>query len=275
MKKFVLVLMVFLAMPAVSARYITIAVGTLPNNFINESTGELNLSLSNLGDEPAFDMYLALVVPEGFQSSNLFMGVVEPNNSLSASFTINVSDGVLPGEYYLNLLVQYSDGNEYPFSMVNPIKLVYKNTAKSMIKGSIDKVEIADKESKNIKLKLTNLDDVSHEVKVRLQTPTEIKFDPLERRVSIAGKGEVDVDYQVSLIGALPGSNYLVYAVVDYTDKLHYSTAVRTNVEITKEKALQDSVPLWIPVAVVVILVLVVIYMQLKPAEKQKKRPSK
>ncbi|MFH1126422.1 MAG: hypothetical protein V1703_04810 [Candidatus Altiarchaeota archaeon] len=272
MRRLALLLMVFLLAPFASARYITISVGLLSSGFISGNSGVLNISVSNFGDEPAYDVQLGFDMPEGFASEPIFVGVINPNNTALASFNINISDNVVSGEYYLNLIVQYADGNGYPFSMVNPVKVVYRTPAQIMVNGVMEKVEIPGGGSGNLRLVLNNPDNIAHDLSVRLYLPNEIKADSSERKVSIPPKGEVDVDYELSSFGALPGSNYMVYAVVDYVDDLHRSNAVRTNVVITAEKSLFGSFPLWIPAAGAILLVLVLFYMQLKPRVKQKNK---
>lgn len=268
MKKCVLFLVFFLLAPCVFAKYITVSVMPLSNNLIAEDAGEVNFSVSNLGDEPAYDMSLGLVSPKGFNSEKVYVGVMDNGTYKIASFKISVSGDVTPGEYYSSLVVQYADANGYPFSMVNPVKLIYQKPAQSRISGFMDVVEVSGVEVKTLKLVLNSNDDVSRDVSVALTAPNEISVDSPVRQVSVPAKGKAEVEFKVSSIGALPGSKYVVYAVVEYSDQLHYASAVRSNVGIV-EKA---SIPSWAPIAVVVILVLAVIYLQLRKTPKKKKK---
>ncbi|MBM3309755.1 MAG: hypothetical protein FJY77_05805 [Candidatus Altiarchaeales archaeon] len=268
MKKCVLFLAFLLLAPCVSAKYITISVMPLSSNFLAENLGEVNFSISNLGDEPAYDMSVGLIPPKGISSDKVYLGVVNQGASNVVPLKFNVSDDVLPGEYYMNLMVQYADANGYPFSMVNPMKIVYKKPVQSRVVGSMQKVEIFGDEPKTLKLVLSSNDDVPRDVVVSVNAPNEVSVDSSVRQASIPSKGSVELEFQVSSMGALPGSRYVVYAVVDYSDQVHYSVAVRTNVEITEKKAF----PVWVPVLVLVILILVVVYMQLNKKRGGKKK---
>jgi len=266
MRRFCVFAVLFLIAPVVSASYVTISVSILSDGFIAQSPGDVNLTVSNFGDEPAYDVQLSLLLPDGFHSEPVFVETVEPNGTVLARFGIPVSDGVPTGEYYADLMVQYSDANGYPFSMVNPVKLVYQKQAQSPIRGSMGNVEIPVGDSGTLSLKLTNLGDVPRELLVKLEVPHEIRVDAPERTVSVPQKGEIQIDFPVSSFGALSGSSYLVYAVASYTDGVRYSTLVRSTIGFTEKRAMIDSFPWWIPATAVVVLILVIAYLQLRPA---------
>jgi uncharacterized membrane protein len=213
-------------------------------------------------------MSVGLIPPKGFSSDKVYLGVMTNGTSNVVQLKLNASDEVLSGEYYMNLMVQYADANGYPFSMVNPMKIVYKKPVQSRVTGLMQKVEISGDESKVMKLVLNNNDDVSRDVVVSLNAPNEVSVDSSVRQASIPAKGGVELEFQVSSMGALPGSKYVVYAVIDYSDQVHYSTAVRSSVEITEKKTL----PVWVPVLVLAALVLVVVYMQLNKKPRGKKK---
>jgi hypothetical protein len=270
MSRFCVFAILLLIAPAVSATYITISVSTLSDGFIAQSPGDVNLTVSNFGDEPAYDVQFSLLLPEGFNATPISVDSIEPNQKVPASFSIHVSDGVPAGEYQADMMVRYSDGNDYKFSMVNPVKLVYRKQAASSIRGSMGNVEIPAGGSGTLALKLSNLGNVSRQVSVKLEVPYEIKVESPERTVTIPPEGSVQIDFPVSSLGALPDSNYLVYAVADYTEGLHYSTVVRGAVHLPGKKGTAEMLPEWISgvpgfvlaISVFVIFVLAVSYLK-------------
>jgi len=223
-----------LLVSSASASYIEMRVQNFSSNFVPSSPGEINLSVSNFGDERAYEIHLGFVVPEELNSNTVFLGVMEPNTSLLVPLTVDFPERVLQGEYCFNLVLFYADGNDFPFSMANPVQIVYGRAAESMVKGEMEDVDVRGEDVETLRLELTNFDVVDREARVTLYGPGEINVDSPSRKFLIPGGSEALVEWNVSSLGALPDSSYLVFAVTEYEDQLHYSSVARAHVNVNK-----------------------------------------
>jgi hypothetical protein len=257
-----LTILIILAFVGLSgASFISLTPGIENENVVTGNESILNFSLSNSGDEPAYDVVASLFLPVGMRAEDLFAGRLDDNSSYSGRFRISLDDALLPGAYSIPLLVDYKDANGHPFSAVYSFSQVFRQAAFSKVTPRFNDLEISDRGGGELKLSLRNLDEKNHQVKVKFFLPRELRSDADEKTVSVLEKADSEVVFSVSSFDALAGSSYAVFAVVSYEeDGVHYSTYSSGIVKVVAEKPL----PSWIPLAALAGLVIVFIVYQLK-----------
>lgn len=237
--------LIILAFAGLSAgSFISLTPSIDNENVVSGNESILGFSLSNSGDEPAYDVVVSLFLPEGMSAEDLFAGRLDDGSSFSGSFRIRLNDSVLPGAYSIPLIVDYKDANGHPFSAVYAFSQVVRVAAFSKVTPRFDNLEIAENGGGGLKLSLRNLDAKDHDVRVALFLPRELRSDEEEKTVAVSAKSDSDTAFAVSSFDALAGSSYAVFAVVSYEeDGVHYSTYSSGIVNVVAEKPL----PSWIP----------------------------
>jgi hypothetical protein len=128
---------------------------------------------------------------------------------------------------------------------------------------------VSDDETKDLKLKIINIDPAPHSYVVKLHTPNEISVEPAEQRIDIAASSEQEVNFKVKSFGALPDSSYAVTATIEYEDmstgvNLHRTFLASSIVSIVKKPSAGEFIPTWIPIALLVLLIGAFAYLQLR-----------
>ena len=225
---------IFALVSTTAATYITLSSSVAVCDIISGNETRINITTTNFGDEPAHDVRLSLLLPDGFMSESIMFGRVDANEKRSGSFVVSIDPDVLPGGYPVILLTDYKDANAYPFSAVstdNCYMFIKKKTS-SNIYGRIPEVSLTGTVPGGFDIEVFNgnLDDTEQEIHVRLFTPRELRLNPgggANARESIllnAGESR-KLSYEISSFGALPGSTYAILATLDYAeDDLHYSS---------------------------------------------------
>jgi len=265
MKRLLLPLILLLIPYLVLASVISLTT-TISTDLMAENTTKVQVKLLNSGDEPANNVQISLI--SDFQSNPVFVGTLTPNIPFEQEFNISLKEYILPGNYPLVVLVDYSDANAYPFSSVSPSSIVYKTPTVSKLSSMLSELSLTDKETKKLTLTVRNLDDISHELDVKLILPRELKVANGERTISIQSKQEKELSFDVSSFSALPGSSYVILASIEYEHEgLHYSSIGRGMIRITEKPDLIE-LPSWLPILVIIFLVLIFIYYQFRGKKK-------
>jgi len=243
---------------------------TISTDIMTENTTKVNVKLVNSGDEAAYNVQISLIT-ENFQTNPIFVVVLNPNNPFEGNFTLDLEDKILPGNYPIVVLVDYADANGYPFSSVSPTSIVYKTLTSSKVSGVTQELSLTGKETKKFILTIRNLDDLPHDVDVKLILPRELKVNDEERRISIQSKEEKELSFDVSSFGALPGSSYVALATMEYDDdNSHYSSIARGMINIGKESS--TVLPEWIYIVGILILIAIFILYQFKGKKNEKNK---
>lgn len=244
-----------------AAGFIRLSSRIIMENIIQNNETELNISLTNLGNEAALNVHSTLLMTEGFKSTDFYSGEIQPNSTSTGTLKLEIGDVVNPGTYSFALLIRYTDINGYPLSTPYPLSIVYKNPTSPLVHGVISSADISGEGSGALKLKVSNRDMKAHDVLVRLYLPDELKVDSIEKQISIDGGKDAELEFQVSSFGALTGSSYVIFASIEYEDGLHYSSAARGMVNIVEDRF---EIPRWLPIAVIVVLVLIFLVAQFR-----------
>jgi len=257
-------LLIFLLLSTTSARYISLATTVTTESLVLSNETCVNIKLLNSGDEPAYDVQLSLLLPKGFKSNSLFPGRLDPGHTYTGNFSLAIDSSITPGKYPVVILTEYKDANGYQFSSVSPSSLFIKRKTISRISGIISEVSLGNKEIKKLTLRLRNLDDKEHKLRIKLFLPRELKIEPDKIEVLLTPNKEEKLEFDISSFGALIGSTYVVFASVEYEDSnLHYSSLLRGTVKIV-EKQDMFNFSGWLPIAILCGLILIFIYYQFK-----------
>jgi hypothetical protein len=260
-----LIILAFVGLSAGS--FISLTPSIDNENIVSGNVSVLGFSLSNSGDEPAYDVVVSLFLPDGMSAENLFAGRLDDGGSFSGSFRIRLNDSILPGAYSIPLIVDYKDANGHPFSAVYAFSQVVRDAAFSKVTPRFAPLNVTEDGGGDLKLSLRNLDDKAHQVKVRFFLPRELRSDEEEKTVAVSAKSDSDTAFAVSSFDALAGSSYAVFAVVSYEeDGVHYSTYSSGIVNVVAEKPTIGgmSIPSWVPIAVLAALILIFLVYQFR-----------
>jgi len=258
-----LLIIAALTVPA-SAKYITLTHTVTLERVIAGDATTVNVSLMNSGDEAAYDVQISLLLPDGINSTQLFLGKVEPNMPQTGTFEVKMPPNLTPGKYSIAILTEYKDANGYPFSSVTPNYLAVKDIRSSQMGGTIQETTLGNKESKTITLDLRNMDSKDHNINIRLFAPRELKTDTDKKSLNIPARSEAKTDFGISSFGALPGSSYVVFASLDYDDSgIHYSSTASGIVKVVEQKDMLNFSGI-LPIAVLALIVLAFIIYQFK-----------
>ncbi len=251
---------------SVTATYISLSTQISTENLILSNETEVAIKLTNGGDEIAYDVKVSLVLSEEFSSDVLFAGNLAPNAPYEGNIAVGIPENSLPGEYALGVFTDYKDANGYGFSSVSPTSLFIKERTISKIFGTMDKIEIAGEETKEMKLKIRNTDTKQQTVKIKLFLPRELKADLDETEIALNSKEEKEQTFKISSFGALPGSTYVVFAALEYDENsVHYSSLSSGVVKVVEKKESGFELPnmsIWIPAVVLVVLIIIFILYQ-------------
>jgi len=260
-----LVVLVVLLVPLACASFIRMNTNIYVEPVVNDGSTAINVSLSNSGDEPAHDAQVSLVLPDGFTTNTAYIGMMYPNFPYNADFNVSISSDVPPGRYPIVLKLHYADANAYPFSVVSPSFLMYKEATPIMIRGFMPEISIGTSGDKGLTLRLSNLDSKPHSLSVRIVTSDELKVDSSEKQVNVPGSDESELSYKIKSFGALAGSTYIVFAVVEYDDGGRHYSSIATGVVKVVSGDSGLGLPAWLPLVVLVVLIAVFVYYQLNP----------
>lgn len=240
---------------------------SVTTDVLNETKGQIQVRITNLGDEPAYNSQLSLI-SDYLSSKPVHINKLDVNKPFETNITVEfLNTTIKEGDYPLVLLTEYEDANGYRFSSVSDITLTYKNHYYSQIgKSSIKDLEINGNRGKSLSLKLINRDQNQHNVTLKLFLPKELQTDKTEKTITLKPNEEKDVNFKVSNLpnfGGLPGSSYVVLISIEYEDDYHYSSIARGMVRIVQGKSV-FKLPKWAVFVVIGVLIIIFILYQFK-----------
>ncbi len=253
----------FILVGSVSATFISITNTISMETVARDNETPVNLTIVNSGDEPAYDVLVSLITPGGLDSNELFPGRLNPDEPYTGELKIKIDENVTPGTYTLGVITDYKDANGYPFSAISTFSLVIKKPTFSRVTARIPEITLSDKETKDLKLSIRNFDDKPHSIQVELLLPRELRSDREKKTLVIDKKSDEEISFRLSSFGALPGSNYLIFATINYEEEgSHYSSSFSGIVHVVEQRGF--NMPSWLPIAIVVILILIFILYQFR-----------
>jgi hypothetical protein len=260
-RKLTLFFVIFLlSVSVVTAKFISITT-EIGDPIVADGSGTSQLSIVNLGDEAAFESSYVLLMPEGFESEEVFIGRLNPNNPYESEFQVKEIGGGSPGQYPGVLRVSYADGNGYPFSAVTPFNIVYKNRTTSSVFGVLEATTLTGDRNRDMKISIRNPDPKPHLVTITLYLPKELDAPQAVKTFEIGPSEKRDVTFKISSFSALPGSSYVVLAAITYVEEgLSHSTFAKGVVSVEEERSIFSTRILG---AVLIVLVLIFLFYQI------------
>jgi len=255
-----------LAAGCASATFITLTTTLTSEGIVYGNQTVINVSIENSGDEPARNLQMEFDTPKGFSSTKLYPRILQPEKSYNGTFDVSIVGDVKPGTYPFFMVTHYTDANGYPFSSLTSINMVYLEPTPTLVDARIENVEIFENNPSTLKLRIRNRDSIPHQLTVRILLPNELKVEPQQQNVTVEGKEEKELLFTVSSFGAIPGSNYQVYAALEYEDARHYSSVTGGMVDVVKKEN-PVSLPKWIPALGVLILALILVMFQFRSSK--------
>jgi hypothetical protein len=250
MKKTVLVIVLLILVYSVSASYISIQTN------VEYELDNVEVSVSNLGDEPAKDVQISAELSGQKKTGNLNKKV-GINETVNNTFQFEI-DG-MNGQYPLIVTTEYSDMNSYPFSSTTVSLFSVGETAGSDIFGKIDPVEL--KENVDLEIVLKNLGNEDREVDLKFVVPKELTLEKTEGKLMLEAGKEGELNLNLERFSALPGSTYLVYSIAEYDQGgIHFTSITSATVRVVENKKFE--MPIWMYFAGLVVLIGAVIYYQ-------------
>jgi hypothetical protein len=259
MKKLLIIsiIILLLSLHSVYAGVISLTT-TITAETMSQNTTKLHVRLLNSGDEAAHNVQISSLTGD-FKTDVINTGVLEPNKPFEGDLNITNIKEINPGTYSIVVLTDYADANGYPFSSISRVDLTYKTQTYSKVSGIISELTLSGKESKKLVLTVRNLDDVTHDVKVKLFIPRELKVNDEERNLTIESKEEKTLNFDVSSFSALSGSSYVVLVSLEYEqDNLHYSSFAQSMINISEKKS--PTIPTWLPILTFIVLLIIFVY---------------
>jgi hypothetical protein len=216
------------AASAADARFITIESNV--NAAIAGETATIVVNLSNRGDEPAHNVVARADIGGAVQTGHLREALL-PNERYSETFNAAVAYQK-PGRYPVIVTVDYTDGNQYPFSALSIVHLDYGENVVGRVVGELGAVSIG--AGGSVRLNVRNLGQTEERLTARLVTPSELAASPVAREVRLKPNETKSVAFKVRNAAALSGSQYQVYALLDYEqDNYHFSNVVGGQISVT------------------------------------------
>lgn len=211
----------------VEASYIRLRV--TPKTQVVERFLVVTIDLINEGDEEAFSLQ-ATVEAEGRAVTVPLVHRMAVREEVETTVHLPVGD-LVPGTYQAVVRIAYTDANSYPFSTTTVASFVRWEGAVSPVTAHVRASDLS--LSGSVQVDVTNVDRRTHDVRVRVAAPREVSVRPAVTRVSLAPGARDTVRFEVESESALPGSAYVVHAILD-TDAhgRHASQAASTTIHI-------------------------------------------
>jgi hypothetical protein len=128
--------------------------------------------------------------------------------------------------------------------------------------GEISPITITD--SGTLKVSVKNLEETDKVIDLRIVLPKDISSPTVKKELSLKGSSREVVDFKLKNLAALPGSNYRIYAILEYEDdKYHYANTIGANIKVEEDKGILATYKLPL-IAILIILAVVVVYFNLR-----------
>jgi len=207
------------------ADYITIETNVesqVEGNILNNE-----VKITNLGDEYAFNVRASLIL-----GGNDYKSITKETLSVGESFKFNKSTEIpylIKGTYPLITKVDYQDSNNYPFQALSVSSFNLINITISNVEVRLENTKLSDKGTLN--LLILNKDNKEKDIIITLYASEEIEI--VNTPIITKLKNNLKLNFDLERANALSGSNYAVFAVVEYDENnKHFTSIGSANVEI-------------------------------------------
>lgn len=249
LKRFALTAVFALYSAHASAGYISVQ--SEPSVFLENNSVLAVITLTNLGDEPAYNLSMRAACSdlEGFSET---IADLQPDQSATLKSIIGTPP--TPGGIYTVVFeIYYTDSGGTSYSALNAISLVteLETPPRDSVKVATKNIAL-DKRSK-ITAEIAVAGPVQNHT-LSLFLPNEIRC--RQRTVSVS-QNDSSVSYEIRNRSAHPGSTYLAILVSDYVENgMHLSKATPLNIRVTSAASASQSPILMSLLASLIVLAL-------------------
>ena len=252
-KLFIFFLVISAVIPAADASYITM------KSSITATDNAAAIIISNLGDEPSYNVQLSLDANGKNSVSD-----VKKQLNVRESFRWQIPlhfESKNPGKYPLVLTTNYQDANSYPFSAISVFIFDNNESTISSLAAMISNVELADKGV--LELKIKNTAETAKDASIRLIAPKELTADKDSLNLHLASKEQATANFEIEKFSALKGSSYAVFAVIEYDEGgRHYTSTANGLIKIIEKKNIFANNALL--AFILIALIIIFVYFQFK-----------
>ncbi len=255
---FTLLLMaVVLVCPGVTPAAGILKIETKTTVRVEDDILHIRVEYINRGSAPAHQLQVNVTVL-GTEERAPITPQLEPGQSNTVTFQKDVS-GLRNGRYPLMVAVDFHDANQYPFSALSGM---------TFFKGTDVNAElIAESENMTIqgegmlRFTLKNLSQSDKTIETSLFLPKEFSASELSQTISLDGRSEKRIDFEIENFSALPGATYPVFCFFEYdTEAAHHTALARSMVFIEADENLFRRFRwLWITLAAMLSICLIAV----------------
>ena len=197
-------------MPASSARAGYIKMDTRTQIDYRDDRVVLRVTSANRGNEPAFQVKLEALHPDGPRSSDVVerLGIGE---TIAHTFEWDLRD-TASRQRVIPILTHYADANYYPLSALTYALVAPGERPLRKVTGRADRLEANPRGV--LRLHLRSVDGTDRRVGLRIVASPEIGVRAPSSEVQVPASGEVPVELEIENYSGLPGSVYNVLAVL-------------------------------------------------------------
>lgn len=252
----------------VSASFISLTTQIQVNSTSLPEEGLVSLTMENKGDEPAM-----AVQPEIEFAGKSFLGEatsqLDPGSSRSWNIPITTTLST-PGRYPLILKTRYYDLNNYAFSSISPSYVVIKEDTSPLVFGTLKPLEMSD--LGKLPLEIINLDEnLQKNIKLKVHLPKELTSENTTIQLTMKPKSKANYEFNIERFSALPGSNYVIAAILEYDENnMHYTNILRGNIKLVENSPSPIKLPITIIIAILIIIAFISIIVFLETKRKNK-----
>jgi hypothetical protein len=242
---------------------------TNPNKLLSDSIeNKIDIEIQNIGDGLAKLITTKLILPEGFSSSNSYsnisnLGMMNKNESKTATYLIDIDKNVNPGKHYGKVLINYKFENnqdeyiqkklDFEFDVKDEPKLKINDFVLSSNDG------LRQGEKSELKLIIENYGNKeANEVSIRIFKQTDQPFD-FDKQYDYIGKispnefGEAIISFDVQDDALL--KDYFIKLEIRYlTENIVKISEDQIKITINKERPKDNTIIFIIGAAILVIV---------------------
>ncbi|MBU5678919.1 MAG: hypothetical protein KQA36_03485 [Candidatus Aenigmarchaeota archaeon] len=244
----------------------------------------LSLIIKNLGNEAAFDLQVE-IISNYFDGKPISIGNIQPNEEKEIKIRLVNKKEILPGSYYIGILIKYKDANNYEFSLVTFAIVINEIESYPSIYASLNSISILNEGE--LKLKVYNPNEEDKKINIKLFLPQEFSGSNEINDAVLPKNSEKEFYFKIKNLKGLVGSNYFVFALLEEEKevegkRVHASLVAGANVAIAEQfysrsseskKDIFLNLPIQVKISIttIIILLFLFIYLSLKERLEEKK----
>ncbi len=181
-------------------------------------TLQVSVSITNKGDEAAYNVN-SIIRIESIELSSKTLDNLPAEKNTTFHFSVPWK-GKNPGKYFVEILVNYTDKSQYPFSAPSVAPFVWKEASTPQVFCNMKNVSI--EKSSRLPLTFQNLSDHPLHLHFDLFLPRELHAASYERELSLSPYETREARIELLNQMGTDKSVYPIYTVIDYDENGHH-----------------------------------------------------